>query len=274
MKIIIILFLLYSQLIFSQNKRFIYEYSFIPDSTNRTHVVKEFMFLDISDSRSLFYSQHKYNEDSISVAEAEKGKFYIPNADILYKIEKKKNDIFFLTSDYGLDKIRVKDDRKMNWNILPERQKFFGYDTQKASLDFVGRKWIAWFTLDIPIPDGPYKFHGLPGLIVKIEDGTKSHIYNLVEIKNISDDIKYPELNSKTKDIILNENKFRELFQKYRNDPAAETRQLYMQGKIIDQKDNLGNFRKGAEIVRDVDRLTKERLKKDNNIIEIDLLKK
>ncbi|PWW27115.1 MULTISPECIES: GLPGLI family protein [unclassified Chryseobacterium] len=274
MKNIIILFLFYSQLIVSQNKRFIYEYSFIPDSTNMANVVKEFMFLDISNSRSLFYSQHKYNEDSISVAEAEKGKFYIPNADILYKIEKKKNDIFFLTSDYGLDKIRVKDERKMNWMILPDRQKIFGYDTQKASLDFSGRKWIAWFTSDIPVQDGPYKFHGLPGLIVKIEDVTKSHIYNLVGIKSISDDVKYPELNPKTKEIILNENKFRELFQKYRDDPASDTKQLYIQGKIPNQKDSNGNYRTGAEIVREVDQLSKERLKKDNNIIEIDLLKK
>lgn len=34
--------------------------------------------------------------------------------------------------------------------------------TQKATCDFAGRKWIAWFTTEIPIQDGPYKFYGLP----------------------------------------------------------------------------------------------------------------
>ena len=46
-----------------------------------------------------------------------------------------------------------------------------------------------------------------------------------------------------------------------------------MQGKLPDQTDTSGNFRTGAEIVREVEALAKERIKKDNNIIEIDLLK-
>lgn len=40
--------------------------------------------------------------------------------------------------------------------------------------NFGGRRWEAWFTPDIPYSDGPYKFCGLPGLILKIID-TKGH---------------------------------------------------------------------------------------------------
>ncbi|RTZ46452.1 GLPGLI family protein [Chryseobacterium arthrosphaerae] len=36
------------------------------------------------------------------------------------------------------------------------------FNTQKAVCDFAGRKWTAWFTADLPIQDGPYKFYGLP----------------------------------------------------------------------------------------------------------------
>lgn len=274
MKNILLLLFFFSQTIFAQNKRFIYEYRYIPDSTNKSNILKEFMFLDIENNESLFYSQNKFSEDSISVAEAEKGNFYVPNAEILYKVEKKNNQVFFLTSDYGLNKIRINDNRKMDWKILEEKQKILDFNVQKAVLNFAGRRWIAWFSPDIPFQDGPYKFHGLPGLIMKIEDSTKSHIYELMGIANISSEIQYPDLDPNAKEIILTQQKFNEVFKKYRNDPAAETRQLYMQGKIRDQKDNSGNFRTGAEIVRDVDQLTKERLKKDNNIIEIDLLKK
>ena len=45
---------------------------------------------------------------------------------------------------------------------------------QRADVDFGGRHWVAWFTPEIPVPDGPYKFCGLPGLIVQIAD-TKDH---------------------------------------------------------------------------------------------------
>lgn len=250
-----------------------YQYTFIPDSTNSTHILKELMYLDITENRSLFFSRNKLAEDSMAIAEAEKGNPYIPNADILYKIEKKNDHVFFLTSDYGLDKIRVNDDRKMNWKILQKRQNILGYEAQEALLNFAGRKWTAWFTTDIPVQDGPYKFHGLPGLILKIEDDTKSHVYELAGIKNIAGDIQYPDLNPETKDTNLTHSEFKEIFIRYRKDPAAGTRQLYMAGGIPDQTDTSGKFRTGAEIVRDIEQLSKERIKKDNNIIEIDLLK-
>ncbi len=273
MKKIILLFCLMYQMISAQNKRFIYEYSFIPDSTNRANIVKDLMFLDISNGRSLFYSRYKFTEDSTSIAESEKKKFYIPKADILYRIEKKDGKVFFKTNDYGLGKIKVEDDQKMDWNVLPEKQKIGEYIAQKATVSFGGRTWIAWFTADIPIQDGPYKFNGLPGLIIKIEDAAKNHRYELVGIRNTIGETLFPELRTRSNELVLTREKFIDLYKKYRENPAAETRQLYMEGRIPDQRDTSGNFRTGAEIVREVEQLARERIKKDNNVIEIDLLK-
>lgn len=256
----------------AQNKRFIYQYTYIPDSTHKSNVVKDLMYLDRMGDKSIFYSRYKFTEDSTSIAESKKGKFYIPNADIMYRIEKKDGKVFLKTIDYGLGKIKVEDDRKMNWKVLPEKQKIGEYIAQKATTKFGGRKWTAWFSSDIPIQDGPYKFHGLPGLIVKMEDATKSHFYELVGINNISETI-YPELTTRSNELVLTREKFIDLYKKYRNDPAAETRQLYMEGRIPDQKDASGILKTGAEVVKEVDQLTRERMKKDNNIIEIDLLR-
>ncbi|WP_370897229.1 GLPGLI family protein [Chryseobacterium gossypii] len=268
----LILLILLTQILTAQNKRFIYEYKFLPDSANKQNVIKELMFLDVFNKKSLFYSSKTYAEDSTSIAEAKKGRFYIPNIDILYRIEKKDDKTFFLTRGYGLDRIRIEDERQFVWEIQSDKEKIGEYHVQKAETDFAGRKWIAWFTTDIPIQDGPYKFHGLPGLIIKIEDTGKNHSYELVGIKNIKGETAYPELNSKAKETVLNRQKFKEVFREYRRDPASSTKQLYIQGKIPDQTDSSGNFRTGAEIVREVDQLAKERVKKDNNIIELDLL--
>ena len=80
----------------------------------------------------------------------------------------------------------------MNWKILPETKKIGEYETQKATASFGGRERIAWFSKDIPFQDGPYKFHGLPGLIVKAEDSTGSHIMTLVANKKLTNS--FPKL--------------------------------------------------------------------------------
>ncbi|MBC8986350.1 GLPGLI family protein [Pedobacter sp. N36a] len=60
------------------------------------------------------------------------------------------------------------------------------YLCQKASLSFRGRDYIAWFTTDVPVNDGPWKFSGLPGLIVKIEDTKALFSFQLVGLKQLS----------------------------------------------------------------------------------------
>lgn len=63
---------------------------------------------------------------------------------------------------------------QFEWFIHDEKTKILGYTVQKATTQYGGRKWEAWFTPDIPINEGPYKFAGLPGLILSIND-TEGH---------------------------------------------------------------------------------------------------
>ena len=58
----------------------------------------------------------------------------------------------------------------MEWTILSDTMTVLNYLCFKATTTFRGRNYIAWFTLDIPINDGPWKIYGLPGLILRLED--------------------------------------------------------------------------------------------------------
>lgn len=58
---------------------------------------------------------------------------------------------------------------EMQWEISDSTMNILGYDCTLARSDYHGRKWDAWFTTEIPLPFGPWKFHGLPGLILKAE---------------------------------------------------------------------------------------------------------
>lgn len=70
------------------------------------------------------------------------------------------------------------------WRILSESKEILGYKCQKAQGEFRGRKYIAWFAPCIPISDGPWKFCGLPGLILAVEDTDKYFVFTCIDIKN------------------------------------------------------------------------------------------
>lgn len=66
---------------------------------------------------------------------------------------------------------------EMIWEIGDSTKTVLGYECIQADTDYHGRHWTAWFTLDIPIQDGPWKFHGLPGLILDVRTGEGKYGY-------------------------------------------------------------------------------------------------
>ena len=74
-----------------------------------------------------------------------------------------------------------------NWLITSEIDTIHNYVCQKAICDFGGRTWEAWFTLELPFSDGPYKFCGLPGLILNIADTQNHYSWKFLSIEKPSE---------------------------------------------------------------------------------------
>jgi len=67
-------------------------------------------------------------------------------------------------------KVKISDDIiEWNWKILDETEIILGYKCIKATSDKFGSTIYVWFTDEIPISDGPLKYSGLPGLILKVK---------------------------------------------------------------------------------------------------------
>ncbi len=66
---------------------------------------------------------------------------------------------------------------EMRWQIGDSTKTILGYECIAAETDFHGRHWNVWFTPEIPIQDGPWKFCGLPGLILEAADATGQHSF-------------------------------------------------------------------------------------------------
>lgn len=60
-----------------------------------------------------------------------------------------------------------------DWDIQEETKEIGNYLCQKATCTFKGRNYTAWFASDLPMPYGPWKLHGLPGLILSAYDDKK-----------------------------------------------------------------------------------------------------
>ncbi len=58
------------------------------------------------------------------------------------------------------------------WIILDETKVVGSLSCQKAIGMFRGRTYTAWFSMEIPLPIGPWKLGGLPGAILEATDET------------------------------------------------------------------------------------------------------
>jgi GLPGLI family protein len=271
---------------YAQNQRFSYEYKFVIDSTEKDKTATEIMLLEVFPQGSKLYSREVFESDSMMDAEIKKQsrgsdnhinlKGFKSKGKIRYQVEKNYPDysVKYFTR-LGSSEYMIQESRKIDWKILPENEKVGEFTTQKATCNYVGRVWTAWFTTDIPIQDGPHKFHGLPGLIVKLEDRTKSHTFELKgvakfgnekEWKSLKDIERYEPL------IVLNDKKYKKAYLDNRSDPNKGLRGLLAEGGQIEMKDPSGKIIDTNEMMKRREKQQIEANKKNNNLLELDLL--
>ncbi|MGL6128586.1 GLPGLI family protein [Chryseobacterium artocarpi] len=300
MKTKILFFMILGILGHAQINSFFYEYKFIPDSNNKEDVKKEMMLLDIDKNGSNYYSHDKFVADSISRAELENqikagsGNISVNRREkpgqVSYKVTKQYPDFkTYLFRSISMDKYKIKEDKKPEWKILPEKQKIGEYNTQKAITTLGGRDWIAWFSTEIPFQDGPYIFYGLPGLIVKLEDSTGSHSMMLVgnktvKAKDSEQELQLPDnvkvLGLGGKELEVTKEQFKKAWKAYVNDPSKNMRELMMKsggelGTKVAFKVRTSDGKEisdPSQVFREMEKRTKEMLQKDNNPIEPDLV--
>ncbi|GEN75718.1 GLPGLI family protein [Chryseobacterium hagamense] len=226
-KLAIIALALFIQTAFAQVNRFVYQVTMKPDASNKSDVKTENAYLDISPEKSVFYSENRIKRDSVMQATFQSGGARSFNreqmqglrSNINYSVEKdKKSQKMTFKDRIGRDVYTYEEDRPLNWKILSETTKIGDYKVQKAETDFGGRKWTAWFTTDLPYQDGPYKFGGLPGLIVKAEDDKGDYSFDLMKNYKIDD---FPAMNQFGNTIKVKRGDYVKQQKKFQEDPMS-----------------------------------------------------
>lgn len=142
----------------------------------------------------------------VLITDGQKSKFYSPKTEMIDSIEStpkgfeafntfkrvcwetgKQKDIprvdgsFYITKFKKTNKIHTYDVASATrfhfsepynmpkWELTDSVKNILGYECQMAKTRFHGRMWIAWFTPNVPMQEGPWKLTGLPGLILEAE---------------------------------------------------------------------------------------------------------
>lgn len=75
----------------------------------------------------------------------------------------------------------------IRWELADSVATVLGYECHAARCTFRGRQWTVLFAEDIPVMDGPWKLHGLPGLIMKAADAEGHYSFECVGIRSAAD---------------------------------------------------------------------------------------
>ena len=132
-----------------------------------------------NDKASVFESQSYFIADSLLEDGNVKSYLDLPQTEFDFSLFKEKNT-YTVQAKLGTFAIfQYEEDAKKDWELTYETKNINGYTCMLAKLTYGGRDWDVWYTLEVPIQNGPFKFDGLPGLVVLAEDSTKSYIFNL-----------------------------------------------------------------------------------------------
>jgi GLPGLI family protein len=182
---------------------FIYNYQFCEEHKNPESVKAYEMALEVGKLYSRFYNINNAYKDSVMIkmisdkaslpaimakttqlSSGLGGHQYCQH--YIFKNYPSPGTTVFIGSNWGKS-YRVDEKLQFEWTIDNNAKAVIsGLSCKKATCRYAGRNYEAWFTPDIPINDGPYKFSGLPGLIIKLQDSEKEHIFELQEIKKVN----------------------------------------------------------------------------------------
>lgn len=106
---------------------------------------------------------------------------------------------------------------EFSWELQPETREVIGYLCRRATCTFRGRSYEAWYTEEIPLSLGPWKFRGLPGLILAVNDNDGVIAFEATGIRQAGNPVTMAERNY----LKTSRKKFLATDRKFKTDPIG-----------------------------------------------------
>lgn len=203
-----------------------YQTKMITDTLNSEKVTEESMILKIGTKSSEYYSYTRFVTDSLLQEQIKKsgnGLVRKNKADdlgiITYQIYKNYPAGKITTLDkIGMNRFRCEEDNEVPaWQLLPDTMTILSYPCQKAVCHFKGRDYEAWFTADIPRNEGPWKLHGLPGLILQAADRERHYTFECTGLINTDEELLFGADGYES----VSRKNLNKIYERYATDPVG-----------------------------------------------------
>lgn len=177
-----------------ETMEFVYDYSWCNDTTGvlEDNYSSDRMLLQIGeDGLSKFSSYKNLTVDSLllnisqeqAADAAKEGK--LSNGEFMTIFKNYPEGRLTHTEKICTDWFRYEEDMpNPEWELTDSTANVLGYACQGAVCNFRGREWVAFFTEEIPLMEGPWKLQGLPGLIMKASDKDGHYTFECIGIKS------------------------------------------------------------------------------------------
>lgn len=164
-----------------------YELSFLPDSTKKNVILTNQLTLSLGNIYTKLMSSQYYGIDNLQKKAPKGSAFNVEGrglaATIIYKNKKTNQmEVNVKLADHNTYRY-IESIPKQVWKILNQRKQILGYSCQAATTTYLGRTYTAWFAPAIPIHEGPWKFSGLPGLILEVSDSRGHYVFKCIGLE-------------------------------------------------------------------------------------------
>lgn len=171
-----------------------YQLAYQEDSTDENSIQSEIGVLYLGEGYSRYSSLGKAVKDSLenmSNPVFMRMDEYQEMTNFKYKIFKnyEENELILAEKVFEYKMKYNQDLNTIDWEIQPENKEILGFSVQKATGSFAGRNYVAWFAPELPFLDGPYKFNGLPGLIMEVSDLEDHYHFSLTSFQELADPV-------------------------------------------------------------------------------------
>lgn len=184
--------------------------------------MEDLLLLQVGRNVTKFYSYKNWQTDSLvrvtppEQVMANLGSFHGGVRDELFR--DRKAGRLTHTDQIGMDHLLYTEPLPdCGWELVDGERTILGYACRRARCTFRGRSYEAWYAPEIAVSAGPWKFGGLPGLILAIRDDAGVLDLEATGVEQRTEPIRMTDRNY----MKTNRRKYLDLKQKVMTDPVG-----------------------------------------------------